>query len=227
MSNLWIRVIMGKRGLCDWQAALQSKFRVIGHSMCTSQWILFKPLMVIITIDHSCSIPLLMVLTKLKSQEVRMKVTYCRHVFRSSLQIPSSNLDPYELCIVLCDQLCSSGWLGWRKPKQRTFEQTFQIDSFIPAMIITIHWPLPFYTTCSDHNLGWGSQGQKEAKVILVSFSGTLQNDQDEIWFGVEAVQVDHPHYGERVGGIRPREVTGVVLTASQKLVNFGLHLYV
>ena len=87
-----------------------------------------------------------------------------------------------HMCIImyLWNELCLASWLAVLHGENVGHNvQTFWPDVFIPAILIgTID--LHHYTTFSDLDLGWGSQGLTHCLT-----------DQNEVWCGVDAVQVE------------------------------------
>ena len=121
--------------------------------------------------------------------------------------------DPYGYLIVICNELCLSGWpdgghcirLVWQKKKktktkkQQKQQPNFKVRYYTQLIYLifsymphVFHWSLPFYTTFTDLDLVWGSQGQRKAKSLGFIFSH-FSADHNEIWHGVEAIQVEDP----------------------------------
>ena len=72
----------------------------------------------------------------------------------------------------------------------------------------------PFYTTFNDLDLGWEWQSVQSRTCWLHSLA-LFSTDEYEIWYGIEAIQVEHPDT-TWVRLAESREITWVLLTASK-----------
>ena len=95
--------------------------------------------------------------------------------------------------IDLCNEVCSSSGpavLHGKNLNVGYYTQTFKPIFFIPAMLMST---IDFY--CFIHfQWPWSWQGGRKVSTkqnLLASFSH-FSTDQEEIWYGVEAIQVQH-----------------------------------
>ena len=72
------------------------------------------------------------------------------------------------------------------------YTQTVQLGFFHTRLGYRLHCFLPLHTTFTDLDLAWGHKASAKQNV-LASFLAYFSTDQDEIWRGDEAIQIDHP----------------------------------
>ena len=99
----------------------------------------------------------------------------------------------------LCNQFCPAGMpaccLVWQNFKIEHYIQTFQPNSFVPAMFTGTISRLLFYTTFSGLDYGLSmAEGHKIStkQTLFVDFLAHISTDQDEVCCSVEAVQAEH-----------------------------------
>ena len=96
------------------------------------------------------------------------------------------------------------------------YAQTFQPISFIPAVLFIRCWLLPFCTTFSDLDRGWGSLGQHKAKPVCFIFSHTVQLSE-MFRGGDEAIYAEHLEATISEISVS-REIIAGLLTASKNV---------
>ena len=120
-----------------------------------------------------------------------MTWTFCPRPFR---------FDLYEQHMVLCNESCSAGRPVGLSCLAKTFNaghytQTFQAFLFIyllclqtpvtSAIVYQFHWPSPCL----------GVTRSAQSKTSWLHFLPHFSADQDEIWYSVETVQLEHPDF--------------------------------
>ena len=83
------------------------------------------------------------------------------------------------------------------------------------------HWLLLFYTTFTDPDLSWESQGQCKANTIWLHFLAHFSTDQCEIWYGVENKLNILTLFLSEIWWIRGNNCCS---TNCQKKFNIGMH---
>ena len=98
----------------------------------------------------------------------------------------------------LCSELCSSGG-SFGRPSCMAKTLIFDIartlfnQFFFHTGNMYRHFGLlQFYTTFTDLDLAWVSQSQWKSKTYRLHFLAHFSCDQEEIWCGDEALQVEH-----------------------------------
>ena len=117
-------------------------------------------------------------------------------------------------CVCLASQLAI---LRGKNLNIRHEPQTFDPNCFHSCSVYTHCWLLTFYTTFSDLDLGWGSQGQFRAKPFWLHFLKTLLN-----WSGWRNSSRTFWYYFW-VRFSETREVTAILWTLSKLLVCWSL----
>ena len=77
----------------------------------------------------------------------------------------------------LCNKSCSAGRLAWQKLNRQTFQPIFFFFFFFynTCHAYRHHGLLPLYTTFTDLDICWGSQGNCKAKPLSFNFSHVFQ----------------------------------------------------
>ena len=119
------------------------------------------------------------------------------------------------ICVMSCVRLASqqAGWMSCVAKTCRLFNQSC---SHLPCF--RHHWPLPFCTTHTDHDLCWGSQGQRKAKLGYI-FSNTFQLIRMRFDMMLKQFKLNIPILFW-VGFSETRQISAVLLTAS---INFNI----
>ena len=133
-----------------------------------------------------------------------------------------------DLCheVFACHKLCLSGQLARNLTAAKTLlDITYKFLNFFfyTGYAYRHYWLLPCYTTLSDLDLDWGSQGQHKVKPVGFFFS-LFSRIRIKIVCGFEAIQSEHPDTIFQWDFNETREITPVLLTASENL-NVGMHL--
>ena len=88
--------------------------------------------------------------------------------------------------------------LAWQKLDCWTLHANFSTKFFHTCHAYRHHWPEPFYTTFSDLNLGVRVTRSAQSKTSCLHFLPHFSTEWDEIWYGYETIQAEHPNNSRR-----------------------------
>ena len=139
------------------------------------------------------------------------------------LEIHHSAQEPSNFYVrsLVCPGSQPAVYLAWQKIKYWTFHANFATKLFHTSHTSRHHCLLPFYTTFTDLDLGWVSQGQHNAKPLAFIFLHFYLIRVSLIWCWSNSRWISWYHFWVKFNDIM--EITDALL-CEKKSWKIGIH---